>query len=223
MSRQTVSFGRKPSGSVTQSDVCPYSLLGFNENERSEFEDKDARGETVAVDRALLQRFTQKIAENASDPDAKGDLTGAFMLLRSAQTRKACLMQRLVREKEGQKMGGIVERLLTRNIYGQVLRAIKSIGGDFSALRLPRIVIIGDENTGKSSTLERIAMRRCFPRSSSLCTRMALRLRMVHSWDERLMFLKHVNSNGEVKVHGCGGGRWTDLGERCRKATDLFP
>jgi len=43
---------------------------------------------------------------------------------------------------------------------------------------VPRIVCIGEESSGKSSTLERIAMMPVFPRHETLCTRVPIELRM---------------------------------------------
>mgnify|MGYP006287610819 CR=1 FL=1 len=40
----------------------------------------------------------------------------------------------------------------------------------FNDLKLPRFIVIGDENSGKSSTLERIAMVDVFPRNHKICT-----------------------------------------------------
>eukprot|EP00457_Paulinella_chromatophora_P018731 gb/GEZN01020142.1/.p2 GENE.gb/GEZN01020142.1/~~gb/GEZN01020142.1/.p2 ORF type:complete len:181 (+),score=40.08 gb/GEZN01020142.1/:107-649(+) len=45
-------------------------------------------------------------------------------------------------------------------------------------LKLPRIVVIGDENAGKSSTLERIAMVDVLPRSDGVCTRQPIILKL---------------------------------------------
>ena len=43
---------------------------------------------------------------------------------------------------------------------------------------VPRIVAIGEESSGKSSTLERIAMLKIFPSDRRLCTRMPIELRL---------------------------------------------
>lgn len=45
---------------------------------------------------------------------------------------------------------------------------------------VPRIVAIGEESSGKSSTLERIAMLKIFPSDRRLCTRMPIELRLRH-------------------------------------------
>lgn len=45
---------------------------------------------------------------------------------------------------------------------------------------VPRIVVIGEESSGKSSTLERIAMMQFFPTDYKICTRMPIELRLRH-------------------------------------------
>ncbi len=42
----------------------------------------------------------------------------------------------------------------------------------------PQVVVIGEENSGKSSVLERIAMMPIFPRNQRLCTRMPIHVRL---------------------------------------------
>ena len=49
---------------------------------------------------------------------------------------------------------------------------------------VPRIVAIGEESSGKSSTLERIAMLKIFPSDRRLCTRMPIELRVIYGQNE---------------------------------------
>lgn len=42
----------------------------------------------------------------------------------------------------------------------------------------PQVVVIGRENTGKSTILERLCMLPMFPRDSKVCTRMAIRVKV---------------------------------------------
>jgi len=51
---------------------------------------------------------------------------------------------------------------------------------------VPRIVAIGEESSGKSSTLERIAMLKIFPSDRRLCTRMPIELRLRHCDEAKL-------------------------------------
>eukprot|EP00965_Chrysotila_dentata_P117218 3873709-Pleurochrysis_carterae.AAC.1 len=55
--------------------------------------------------------------------------------------------------------------------YGKIMKIMQRID-TLSAATLPRIVVIGSESSGKSSTLERIAGLALFPRDSNICTRM---------------------------------------------------
>ena len=78
--------------------------------------------------------------------------------------------------------------LLGQLKYGKVLSALAEING-FSAeerkdksleMKLNRIIVIGDESAGKSSTLERIAMAAVLPRNTGICTRMPIVLQLRH-------------------------------------------
>lgn len=46
------------------------------------------------------------------------------------------------------------------------------------SVKLPRIVVVGMRNVGKSSLLENITKCSIFPRDSGLCTKMPIRLRL---------------------------------------------
>ncbi len=60
--------------------------------------------------------------------------------------------------------------------------------GEDLALRysVPRIVCIGEESSGKSSTLERVAMMKVFPSDERLCTRVPIELRLRYRDPESL-------------------------------------
>ena len=49
-----------------------------------------------------------------------------------------------------------------------------------SGLRLPQVVVIGNESVGKSSLLENITKCSIFPADHSQCTRTPMRLKLVH-------------------------------------------
>eukprot|EP00976_Prorocentrum_cordatum_P039983 812060-Prorocentrum_minimum.AAC.1 len=53
-------------------------------------------------------------------------------------------------------------------------------------LTFPRIIVVGQESTGKSSVLERIAMLPLFPRGEDICTRLPIELRLQHTHLEQL-------------------------------------
>ena len=74
--------------------------------------------------------------------------------------------------------GGIGATLRQGN-YGRILEALSKLPGGFD-LKLPQIVVVGQESHGKSSVMERIAMRAAFPRARGFCTRMPIRMKMMH-------------------------------------------
>lgn len=74
------------------------------------------------------------------------------------------------------------ERL--QGVWHQHLERLKRAEEDLSTeehglhYSVPRIVAIGEESSGKSSTLERLAMLECFPSDMRMCTRMPIELRL---------------------------------------------
>ncbi|KAG2773481.1 hypothetical protein JG687_00011224 [Phytophthora cactorum] len=70
-------------------------------------------------------------------------------------------------------------------------------------LKLPQIVVIGEESSGKSSVLESVAMLPLFPRESDICTRMPILLKMSHGNFE-------VQGDPELMPHCKGNPQPTD-------------
>ena len=60
----------------------------------------------------------------------------------------------------------------------------------------PRIVVIGDENSGKSSLLQRVAGQNVFPVSEKFCTRMPV-----------VLSLKSGDDSGTIKMHALHGDK----------------
>lgn len=94
---------------------------------------------------------------------------------------------------------GLHEGILKK--AGPVYESLEKIGKLVTNLDLhfPQIVVIGDENTGKSSLIERIAMLPFFPRGAkdhggSLCTRMPIQLCMHHLSVEELQDFCHSHN-----------------------------
>eukprot|EP00965_Chrysotila_dentata_P166100 5484254-Pleurochrysis_carterae.AAC.1 len=81
----------------------------------------------------------------------------------------------------------IVEAMKS-STYGKIMDIMKRIQTlcTETKLQLPRIVVIGSESSGKSSTLERIAGLALFPRNSTICTRMPIILRLINTDSESM-------------------------------------
>eukprot|EP01114_Cavostelium_apophysatum_P016286 TRINITY_DN4594_c0_g1_i1.p1 TRINITY_DN4594_c0_g1~~TRINITY_DN4594_c0_g1_i1.p1 ORF type:complete len:616 (+),score=142.41 TRINITY_DN4594_c0_g1_i1:241-2088(+) len=74
-------------------------------------------------------------------------------------------------------------------IYGRAGKLIeamdtirKQLGekGNHFNLNFPQIIVAGEESSGKSTVLERIAMLKFFPRDKAMCTRMPIQLKLQH-------------------------------------------
>ena len=73
-----------------------------------------------------------------------------------------------------------------RGVWHEHLEKLKRAEEEFAPAdpelhySVPRIVAIGEESSGKSSTLERLAMLEFFPSDRRICTRMPIELRLRH-------------------------------------------
>lgn len=80
------------------------------------------------------------------------------------------------------------DTLIERLVYPKILERIDEISHEGALglsrvsktddTNLPRIIVIGDESAGKSSTLERIAMADVLPRNPNICTRQPILLKL---------------------------------------------
>ena len=105
---------------------------------------------------------------------------------------------------------------LQKGSYGRILEAMKKLPQGFS-LSLPQIVVVGVESAGKSSLMERIAMREFFPRADGFCTRMPIRLKMMHQPHESRVTIRCLHTNtGQVAVYNGSEGP-----ERAEKRYDV--
>ncbi|GBG25638.1 Interferon-induced GTP-binding protein Mx1 [Hondaea fermentalgiana] len=98
--------------------------------------------------------------------------------------------------------------------YARLLQAAMQVQGRFE-LELPQIVVCGTESQGKSSTLERIAMRDIFPRDRRFCTRLPVRLMLRTSRHQNQVTIrvKDLNTNEitrETEPQICVTGDQTD-------------
>ena len=71
---------------------------------------------------------------------------------------------------------------------------------DAFSVELPRIVVVGERNAGKSSLLENITQRSVFPRDKSLCTKVPVRLKLkqVRTAEERSRVVTYMGESHEV-------------------------
>lgn len=91
-----------------------------------------------------------------------------------------------------QKMSEIFEKL------DPVLEYMQGVFDDFKA---PRIVVLGDESSGKSTIMEQLAMFPIFPRGEELTTRMKveLRLRRDHKESHKISVLEKGEEGVQVR------------------------
>lgn len=92
------------------------------------------------------------------------------MVVRSSPRKRDSLLDRKVHDIEG-----IVHRLVNSS-FGSFNSAVEHIRALIPQveLTLPRVVVLGSRDAGKSSLLENITKCPIFPRGKGLCTRMPI-------------------------------------------------
>lgn len=104
------------------------------------------------------------------------------MAVRSSPRKRDSLLDRRVHDNEG-----IVHRLVNSSFgsFNNALENIRALIPEVE-LTLPRVVVVGSRDAGKSSLLENITKCPIFPRGKGLCTRMPIKfhLQQVQSSEE---------------------------------------
>ncbi len=71
---------------------------------------------------------------------------------------------------------------LTDSIFGRIKQTFEEIftKQDIDQYTLPKVIVIGNESTGKSSLLENLTKCQLFPRDSKLCTKCPIHVKLTH-------------------------------------------
>jgi len=122
-------------------------------------------------------RINPELPDTIKDLAAKviRKINESYESIRTADVR--ALYDETLAEQLG-KADGIAE-VLRAGAYGKMLAVVTRLR-QFD-LTLPQIVVFGTESSGKSSLMERIAMKSLFPRDRDFCTRMPIKLIMRYS------------------------------------------
>ena len=79
--------------------------------------------------------------------------------------------------------GDSVQNTATHSLYGLFIKAISSIFTEenidvVAKYKIPTVVVIGAESSGKSSLLENITKCPIFPRNARICTKQPIHLKL---------------------------------------------
>ena len=104
------------------------------------------------------------------------------------------------------RLGGVADHVLEHDsTYAKLLRIAPEL---LHELELPRVVMVGEESSGKSSTLERLVHMPFFPVDRQMCTRMPIELRLrrktaaeLAEFHERHALPESETGPGYVSVH----------------------
>jgi GTPase SAR1 family protein len=74
---------------------------------------------------------------------------------------------------------------LNESSFGKFRKSMLDLGDevDLASFKLPKVIVIGNESTGKSSLLEKITKFEVFPRDAGICTKMPIRFEMINATD----------------------------------------
>ena len=96
------------------------------------------------------------------------------MAVRSSPRKRDSLLDRKVHDNEG-----IVHRLVNSSFgsFNNALEHVRALIPEID-LTLPRVVVVGSRDAGKSSLLENITKCPIFPRDKGLCTKMPIKFHL---------------------------------------------
>ena len=105
--------------------------------------------------------------------------------------------------KESTFFGGkSIFETLKNSLFGKIKDIIKNLTKDNTAeleqYKLPKVIVIGNESTGKSSLLENITKCQLFPRHSSLCTKAPIHL-ILNNGDPKYV-VKYINPEENIDM-----------------------
>mmetsp|Transcript_19076 Transcript_19076/g.33935 ORF Transcript_19076/g.33935 Transcript_19076/m.33935 type:complete len:1089 (-) Transcript_19076:138-3404(-) len=152
-------------------------------------------------DEEVMQRYEEALRERLETNESTTAIEEAAETLRT-ETRRQAYLEAL----QPPTMSGITDMLMNTDApYGRLLAATLKLQGRFN-LQLPKIVVCGMQSEGKSSLLERIAMREMFPRDVNFCTRMPVRLMFRNSKHQNMVIIRFKNTRTnqivqEVETH----------------------
>ena len=89
--------------------------------------------------------------------------------------------QKQSKQSEFFKGASIFEKLIN-STFGKIKQTISEIFSpeDIETYTLPKVIVIGNESTGKSSLLENITKCQLFPRDSKLCTKCPIHVKLTN-------------------------------------------
>jgi WD40 repeat protein/GTP-binding protein EngB required for normal cell division len=184
--------------SFLKDGLTAFEILGVKEDCTDEEVNK-------AKKRLLLKWHPDKNSGNPYAKEASQRILEAFQTIDTSAKRisySTALM--IAKFNYGE---GIVSVLVAENAaYGRLFRAVSKMDNTHN-LDLPEIVVFGMESQGKSSVLERIAMRELFPRSRSFCTRMVVRLMLRHSQHQNKVMIRTVKSGSNTCMEDKDGNK----------------
>ena len=99
--------------------------------------------------------------------------------------------------------------------YGRLMDLVARVDRDgVFGLTLPTIVVVGLESHGKSSLMERVALRDVFPRGVGFVTRMPIKLQLRQVNFENSVTIRLVRLSGSAWVPVEDSGPFYDIGQR---------
>ena len=169
---------------------------------------------------------SQRSLRIAFHPDKKNHVnaTQIFQKVEEAFDTLQVEARRSSYDRSTQAMGGMrggIGATLREGKYGRIADALSRLPGGFQ-LKLPEIIVVGVESSGKSSLMERLAMRSAFPRAESFCTRMPIRMKMLYRAHENRITIRCVHTDtGETAKYRPAGGE-EELAEMRIECTSAY-
>ncbi len=91
-------------------------------------------------------------------------------------------------------------QIMVESTYGKIHKTLKTLFAQeyIEEYKLPKVIVIGNESTGKSSLLENITKCQLFPRDNKLCTKCPIHVKL-NTGDNKYL-ISYLRENGENVV-----------------------
>lgn len=91
---------------------------------------------------------------------------------------------------------------LFNSVFGKIKSTFSALftEEDIKQYSLPKVIVIGNESTGKSSLLENITKCQLFPRDSKLCTKCPVHVKLTHGSSKYIVSLPDTNFNKVIEI-----------------------
>ena len=201
---------------ILRDEATAYDVLGVDQR-------ADARAISKAYHRRCKRWHPDKGCNHSLATEVMQRINGAYESVNDADHRANYdeSMARAARRRRAEGAWAARARTawigatMRNGAYGRLMDLVARVDRDgVFGLALPTIVVVGVESHGKSSLMERVALRDVFPRGVGFVTRMPILLQLRQINFENSVTIRLVKLSGSTWVTVETHGPFYDIGQR---------